>query len=46
MEEEHNFIKTEENYEPETEKSSSNGVMLTIIFLILLIAGICYWIYN
>ena len=46
MEEEHNFIKTEKNYEPEIEKSSSNGVMLTIVFLILLIAGICYWIYN
>ena len=46
MEEEHNFIKTEENYEPEIEKSSSNGVMLTVLFLILLIAGICYWIYN
>ncbi|KLI29285.1 hypothetical protein OFS07_12650 [Brachyspira hyodysenteriae] len=46
MEEEHNFIKNEVNYEPEIEKSSSNGVMLTIIFLILLIAGICYWIYN
>ena len=46
MEEEHNFIKNEVNYEPETQKSSSNAVMLTALFLILLIAGICYWIYN
>nr|WP_256097215.1 hypothetical protein [Brachyspira hampsonii] len=46
MEEEHNFIKNEENYEPEIEKSSSKVVMLTTLFLVLLIAGICYWIYN
>ncbi|WP_300367460.1 hypothetical protein [Brachyspira sp.] len=46
MEEEHNFIKTNKNYEPEVEKYSSKNIMLITVFLILLIAGICYWIYN
>ena len=46
MEQEHNFVKTNENYEPAVEKSSSNGIMLISLFIILLVAGICYWIYN
>lgn len=46
MEEEHNFIKNNADYETETVKSSSNGIMLIILFVIILTAGICYWIYN
>ena len=47
MEQEHNFIKNDENYEYANERSASNGVMLTIIlFIAVIIAGICLWIYN
>ncbi|WP_020005668.1 tetratricopeptide repeat protein [Brachyspira innocens] len=47
MEQEHNFIKNDENYEYANEKPASNGVMLTIIlFIAVIIAGICLWIYN
>ena len=47
MEQEHNFIKNDENYEYANERSASNGVMLTIIlFVAVIIAGICLWIYN
>lgn len=47
MEQEHNFIKNDENYEYANEKPTSNGIMLTIIlFVAVIIAGICLWIYN
>ena len=47
MEQEHNFIKNDENYEYANERSASNGIMLTIIlFIAVIIAGICLWIYN
>ena len=47
MEQEHNFIKNDENYEYANERSASNGIMLTIIlFVAVIIAGICLWIYN
>lgn len=47
MEQEHNFIKNDENYEYANEKPASNGIMLTIIlFVAVIIAGICLWIYN
>ncbi|WP_300757763.1 hypothetical protein [uncultured Brachyspira sp.] len=47
MEQEHNFIKNDESYEYANEKLSSNGIMLTIIlFIAVIIAGICLWIYN
>ncbi|WP_297208321.1 hypothetical protein [uncultured Brachyspira sp.] len=46
MEQEHNFIKNEQNYEAPNEKSSSKGIMLILLLFISISAGICYWIYN
>ena len=46
MEQEHNFIKNNENYEAQTKNSSSNSIMLISILFIFIVAGICYWIYN
>ena len=46
MEQEHNFTRNEDNYEFPEEKSSSNGVMLTLLFFMAIITGVCFWIYN